>query len=219
LWLPRIAWFRIKKLVAARFAATLASVNCTEPEFWEQRYRANRMPWDLHGVPPALVRYLQDSNKRGTTLLPGCGSGYELKAFNDFGWDALAVDFSPAAVARAQEVLGTLSSRVRLADFFKDHLGGPFDLIYERTFLCSLPPDCWPDYAARVGELLKPGGRLVGIFAYGEESEPPPFPLTEVRAKSLFGLGFDLVEDLAIADEESLPLFAGMERWQVWCRK
>jgi hypothetical protein len=194
-------------------------VNCTEPEFWEQRYRANRMPWDLHGVPPALVRYLQRCNEKGTTLLPGCGSGYELKAFHEFGWDALAIDFSPAAVARARDVLGPLSSRVHLADFFKDDFGGSFDLIYERTFLCSLPPESWTDYAARMSELVKPGGRLAGIFVYGVEPEPPPFPLTEAGAKSLFDFEFDLVEDSAIAAEESLPLFAGKERWQVWRRR
>jgi SAM-dependent methyltransferase len=195
-------------------------MSCTEPEFWEQRYRANRMPWDQRGIPAALIEYLQrTSAKGGSALIPGCGSGYEVQAFQEFGWRSLAIDFSPAAIERARAVLGAQAGAVRLADFFTDELGGPFDLIYERTFLCSLPPERWPAYAQRMADLLRPGGRLVGIFAYGEESEPPPFPLTETIAAALFGSHFSLVEDRAIPSDQSLPLFAGKERWQTWQRK
>lgn len=48
------------------------------------------------------------------------------------------------------------------------------DGIYERTFLCSLPPECWPDYAARMARLLRPGGVLAGIFYYG--TDPDGYP-------------------------------------------
>ena len=193
-------------------------MDCTRPEYWDVRYRAHRIPWDLHGVPPALAGYLRRTAKPGAALLPGCGSAYEIKAFCDLGWTALAIDFSPAAVERARSFLGPLAATVRLADFFTDELGGPFDLIYERTFLCSLPPARWPDYSRRMAQLLKPGGLLAGIFAYGEEPEPPPFPITAPAARELFGGAFRLIEDEPIPDEDSLPLFAGMERWQVWLR-
>jgi hypothetical protein len=63
--------------------------------------------------------------------------------------------------------------------------------------------------------LLKPKGRLAGFFVYGNESEPPPFPLDETEAISLFS-GFELIEDRPIPPEQSLPLFADRERWQVW---
>jgi len=177
------------------------------------------MPWDLHGVPPALVEYLERPLPKGAALVPGCGSAYEIKAFHEFGWQALAVDFSPAAIARARSILGPQAAAVRLADFFSDDLGGPFDLVYERTFLCSFSPDRWSHYVRRMAELLKPDGRLVGIFAYGEESEPPPYPLDEQTAAALFGTLFQLVEDRAIPAENSLPLYAGKERWQIWMRK
>lgn len=194
-------------------------MECTEPEFWEQRYRANRMPWDQHGVPAALTEYLRRTRDPGRVLVPGCGSGYEVKAFHDFGWRPLAIDFSAAAIERARLVLGELAVSVQLADFFTDELGGPFDLVYERTFLCSLPLCRWRDYAQRMSVLLNPGGRLAGIFAYGEEAEPPPFPLTRGEADALFGSEFVLVEDSPVPAEQSLPLFAGKERWQVWLRK
>lgn len=190
-------------------------MDCTEPDFWEQRYLAGRIPWDQQGVPLALVEYLRSARAAGSVLLPGCGSGYEVKAFQEFGWRPLAIDFSPAALKRARQVLGVLAPSLQLADFFVDDFGSGFDLIYERTFLCSLPPDRWADYAARMAGLLRPGGVLAGIFYHGTDPDGPPFPLDPSRAKQLFAQ-FDLVTDRAIPPEQSLPLFSGYERWQEW---
>jgi hypothetical protein len=190
-------------------------MDSTKPDFWEQRYLSGRTPWDFQGVPPALVDFLRRSPGIGSVLLPGCGTGYEVKAFHESGWRPLAIDFSPAAVHRAREVLGLLAPAVKEADFFDDSLDGPFDLIYERTFLCSLPPERWAAYAERAVQLLRPGGALTGIFYYGVDPEGPPFPIREDEARVLFA-AFELVEDHAIPADRSLPLFAGYERWQTW---
>jgi hypothetical protein len=190
-------------------------MDSTKPDFWEQRYLSGRTPWDFQGVPPALADFLRRSPGIGSVLLPGCGTGYEVKAFHESGWRPLAIDFSPAAVHRAREVLGLLAPAVKEADFFGDSLDGPFDLIYERTFLCSLPPERWAAYAERAVQLLRPGGALTGIFYYGVDPEGPPFPIREDEARVLFA-AFELVEDHAIPADRSLPLFAGYERWQTW---
>lgn len=190
------------------------------PEFWEQRYRAGRLPWDAGGVPPALAAFLGRRGPAGRrVLIPGCGSGYEVNAFAAAGWSVCAIDFAPAAVERARRVLGAAGACVRQADFFTDDSGAEFDLIYERTFLCSLPPPRWADYARRVAALLRPGGALAGIFFHGQEPEPPPYPLTPAAAAALFGTALALVEDEAIPAADSLPLYAGGERWQVWRRR
>jgi hypothetical protein len=57
-----------------------------------------------------------------------------------------------------------LADRVRQADFFAPIAEAPFDLVYERAFLCALPRRLWPSWATRVAELVKPGGRLAGTF-------------------------------------------------------
>jgi SAM-dependent methyltransferase len=191
-------------------------MDCTQPGFWEERYLANRVPWDAGGVPDALREYLRGRPAGGRVLIPGCGSGHEVAAFAAAGWDVTAVDFSPAAVARARAVLGAGGDCVKQADFFAGDLGAGYDLIYERTFLCSLPPGRWPDYARRMAALLRPGGIIVGIFFYGNDPEPPPFPLTAAAAKALFSPVFALLEDRPIPADQSLPLYAGAERWQVW---
>ena len=194
-------------------------MDSTQPEFWDQRYRDDRLPWDTRGVPLALADYLRSAPAAGRVLIPGCGSGYEVRAFHEAGWDILAIDFAPSAVARAKELLGELGTRVRPADFFTDDIGIGYDVIYERTFLCSLPPSRWEDYVRRTAKLLRPGGALTGIFFYGEDPEPPPFSLTPATARMLLGGKFELTNDQPIPPAQSLPLYVSGERWQVWRRR
>ena len=190
----------------------------TEADFWDSRYRAGRTPWDFRGVPRALTEFLRTTGTRGRALIPGCGSGYEVRVFHENGWEVVAVDFSLVAVERAREVLGPLAEKVMLAVFFMHNFDKQrFDVIYERTFLCSLPPGRWPDYVRRMSQLLQPGGKLLGFFLYGYEDEPPPYPLTEAEAQALFEPGFVRMVDEPVTD--SLPLFAGRERWQVWAKR
>jgi len=184
------------------------------PEFWDVRYAADETPWDFHGVPAALKEFLKDS-QLGRVLIPGCGAAYEVRAFRGAGWKVTAIDFSPVAIERARSELGVLGNCVVQGDFFTHDFGSQrFDVIYERTFLCALPPDLWPAYVKRMTQLLRQGGKLVGIFLYGKEHDPPPYPLSPEKADHLFNEKFSLVKTLPVSD--SLPMFAGSERWQEW---
>ena len=174
------------------------------------------MPWDCHGVPDKLRTHLSRTPP-GRVLIPGCGSAYEVAAFHAAGWSVTAIDFSQAAVERARNLLGPLGEFVLSGDFFQHPLSASsFDVVYERTFLCALPPRLWPDYAGRMRQLIRPGGKLAGFFLYGEESEPPPYPLTTAQADELFAGDFILTRDEPMSD--SLPVFAGKEHWQEWTR-
>lgn len=190
----------------------------TQPDFWTIRYAAGKMPWDFGGVPAALKSFLARWSVPSRVLIPGCGSGYEVQTFQAAGHEVTAIDFSPAAVEQAKRVLGLLAERVILGDFFTHDFGQcHFDLIYERTFLCSMTPSRWPACVNRMAELLLPGGRLIGVFLYGQRtSSGPPFPLTDREAEQLFKQRFELVRSEALTD--SLPLFRDMERWQEWLK-
>lgn len=194
------------------------SSDSNQPNFWTVRYSVGKTPWDFGGVPLALKSFLERSSVPGRVLVPGCGSGYEVQAFHSAGYEVSAMDFSPAAVEQAKRVLGILAERVILGDFFTYDFGQRrFDLIYERTFLCSMAPSHWPEYVNRMGDLLLPGGRLIGVFLYGQRpSSGPPFPLTEPEAEQLFKKDFQLLRSEPITD--SLPLFRDMERWQEWLK-
>lgn len=189
----------------------------SSPAFWSARYETHETPWTLDRVPSALDTFLRRTASRGEVLIPGCGSDEKvIRAFDAAGFAVTAIDFSPVAIEHAKTA-SSLNARVIVADFFQHDFGDVrFDLIYERTFLCALHPSRRSEYAARVVDLLVPGGLLAGIFFYGEESDPPPYPLTDQQAESIFAPQFRLTRSGDVPD--SLPMFAGQERWQEWRR-
>ncbi|MBA3849211.1 MAG: hypothetical protein C0502_04350 [Opitutus sp.] len=188
------------------------------PQFWNERYVSGSLPWDFGGVPASLKEFLGRKRQAppGRLLVPGCGSGHEIKAFADAGYDVTAIDFAPAAVARAKQIAGeTLAGRIHEADFFNHPFAdGEFDLVYERTFLCAIPPEKRSAYRDRIARLLKPRGQFIGYFYYAktDPKDGPPYGLAWGEGDELFSRHFLLMKDDPVND--SLPVFAGRERWQ-----
>jgi SAM-dependent methyltransferase len=186
--------------------------------FWDTRYRHGVTPWDAGGVPPRLAVWLSAKTPGLKVLIPGCGTGYEVRVFAQHGDDVLAIDFSDSAVEAARRELGPLAHRVRQADFFKSDLAR-HDIVYERALLCALPRSIWPLWAARMAQLVRPGGELAGFFYFNDNDRGPPFGAAPDQIAILLHEAFDLAEDIAIAPEQSIPVFKGKERWQVWTRR
>ena len=187
------------------------------PDHWERLYLEGRTPWDAGGSPASLERYLADREPAGRALVPGCGSGYEAARLAAAGFDVLAVDFSPAAIGRARRLSARRGVIFREADFFTLPDRG-FDCIYERAFLCALPPALRSSWATACARYLRPGGVLIGLFFVDPEAtEGPPFGIGGDLLDALLEPGFAKQEDRASGG--SLPVFAGRERWQVWERR
>jgi hypothetical protein len=106
---------------------------------------------------------------------------------------------------------------VQEGDFFAFDPHQGFDLVYERAFLCALPRRLWPAYAERVAAVLRPGGMLAGFFFFGDGDRGPPFALHPGELEALLGARFERVDDREVTD--SVPVFAGRERWQAWTLK
>jgi hypothetical protein len=191
-------------------------VDCVRPDFWSQRYQSRRTPWQLDHVPEQLAAFINALPAGAEVLIPGSGGDWRtIRAFCKAGHRVTAIDFSPVAFQQAKMALGQFADTLILGDFFSYDFGSArFDVVYERTFLCSLPPRLWKNYVARMSELLRPKGRLAGFFLYGEETDPPPYPLTEAAAQELFADRFELIRTEPVAD--SLPIFREMEKWQEW---
>ena len=187
------------------------------PSFWDERFERGFTPWDRGGVPQALREFVAAQARPLRTLIPGCGAAYELAFLSDAGWDATAIDFSPAAVATAKAAVGNWGERVVQADFFAWQPARPLELIYERAFLCALPRAMWPRVAARWAELLAPGALLAGFFYFDDAAKGPPFGITPGQLDELLTAHFVCIEDAAVAD--SIAVFQGKERWKVWQRR
>jgi SAM-dependent methyltransferase len=189
----------------------------SRPDFWDTRFRGGGTPWDAAGVPPFLKKWIENRNPC-KVLIPGCGSGYEVRLFAEHGHDVLAIDFSAAAVEAARRQLGDLARLVAQQDFFEFE-APPFDLLYERAFLCALPRRLWPQWTRRVTELVRPGGELAGFFYFDDNEKGPPFGIAPHALEEMLGREFELKEQKAIPPGESIPVFQRKEVWQVWKRK
>ncbi len=188
-----------------------------EPEFWDLRYGANFAPWDAGKVPQQLRELVRAAQGSRRVLVPGCGSAWDVRCFAENGWEVLGIDFSPEALAAARSVLGAYGGRVVRADFFAPIAQAPFDVLYERAFLCALPRRMWGDWARRVAQLVRPGGTLAGFFFFDAGERGPPFPLhSQNELEALLTPAFERVVDEPVPD--SIPVFAAKERWQVWRR-
>jgi len=185
-------------------------------EFWSERFAQHYTPWDQGGVPQALAKFVAQAKRPYVTLIPGCGSAYEAAYLSEAGWDVTAIDFSPAAVDAARAKLGRWSERVLQADFFSFVPPRQLELIYERAFLCALPSHMRPAIAERWAELLPSGGLLAGFFYFDDAPKGPPFGITRDELDGLLAPYFERIADEAVSD--SIPVFAGKERWQVWRR-
>ena len=199
-------------------APTFPKLDPADATFWEVRYRERFTPWDAGGVPAQLREFVAGIPPPGRVLVPGCGSGHDVRHFAESGWDVDGIDFSPAALEAARPVLGPLAGRLRLADFFGPEVVGPYALVYERAFLCALPRHLWRDWGQRLAALVPRGGCVAGFFYIDDPaSRGPPFPLADAaELAALLEPAFTRVEDRDVTD--SIAVFAGKERWQVWRR-
>jgi len=186
------------------------------PDYWHNRYLKDQTPWDFGGVPADLRNFLKKNGRGAKVLIPGCGSGYEIQAFADAGYEVTAIDFAPFAVERARRMVKPeLAEQIILGDFFQyDFPQAGFDLIYERFFVAALPIAARHAYRDRVAMLLKYRGLLIGYYYYNPPApaEEPPHGFAWGAADELFSRYFLLVKDEPVKD--SLALYTGRERWQ-----
>uniref|UniRef100_Q479S7 Thiopurine S-methyltransferase n=1 Tax=Dechloromonas aromatica (strain RCB) TaxID=159087 RepID=Q479S7_DECAR len=187
------------------------------PDFWCKRFGEGVTPWDAGKVPMAFVDFVGAQTTPLNSLIPGCGSAWEAAHLAELGWPVTALDFSPLAIEKAREVLGDSPVKLVCADFFTFAPRQPLDLIYERAFLCALPRKLWADWGKQVAELLPSGARLAGFFFLCDQPKGPPFGILPAQLDELLRPNFELIEDQPVGD--SVPVFAGRERWQVWRRR
>lgn len=187
------------------------------PDFWCKRFGAGTTPWDAGKVPAAFADFIARQAAPCNTLIPGCGSAWEAGHLAEHAWPVTALDFSPVAVDAAREILGNAPVDLVCDDFFSFIPRRPYQLIYERAFLCALPRKLWADWGQRVAELLPSGGLLAGYFFLCEQPKGPPFGILPDQLDELLATNFERIEDAAVND--SIAVFLGKERWQVWRRR
>ena len=145
--------------------------------FWENKYKQNKIGWDLGEVSPPLKTYFdQLINKDLKILIPGGGYSYEAEYLFNRGFNnTYVVDISKTALDNIKNRVPEFpSSQLIHADFFD--LNDTFDLIIEQTFFCAINPNLRANYAVKMKDLLNEKGKLVGVlFDAKLNKDHPPF--------------------------------------------
>ena len=166
-----------------------------DAKYWDERYNQNNDPWSIGSISTPLKEYIdQLTDKTLSILIPGCGNAYEARYLLEQGFTNITlIDISPALVKAIQNELSAYNDkqlRIICDDFF--NLKDQFDLIIEQTFFCALDPASRENYIDKMHELLKPGGKLVGVLFNCSFEVSPPFAGNKKEYEELFSKRFDI---------------------------
>lgn len=192
-------------------------------EFWEACYETEMDNWDLGGPTPVFERIASEIPK-GRICVIGCGRGYDAVTFAKAGFEVTAIDFAQTAVlasrenARKQEVEMT----VLREDFFDlpDELHDQFDYVLEYTCFCAISPERRFEYDRVIWQLLKPKGKLLGLFFPLDKDVDeggPPWGVNISELHALFGLHWNLESEEM--PKESIEPRADREVMMIWKKK
>ncbi len=146
-------------------------------DYWDERYKNGSIGWDIGYVSTPLKEYfnqLRDRNMK--ILIPGAGNGYEASYLYNLGFsNVFYLDYLPEAIKSFKKINPYFpENRILKEDFFEHK--GIYDLIIELAFFTSIIPEKRGELAKKMRDLLKPGGKYVGLFFNHEfKLNHPPY--------------------------------------------
>lgn len=164
-------------------------------QYWDNLYQTQDTGWDIGYPSPALKEYIdQLTGKDQYILIPGCGNSYEAEYLLEKGFTRVTlIDISPLLTATLETKFKPYLGKqlnIITGNFFD--LAGQYDLILEQTFLSALHPSLRTSYANKIHELLKPGGKLVGVLFSRTFEDGPPFGGSQEEYINLFKEKFEI---------------------------
>ena len=186
---------------------------------WEAFYRADDTFWDHGEASPGLVNYLaaNPSLPPGQALVPGCGSGHDARALAKAGWAVTGLDIAPSSVPLAKRLATgeALDVDFHIGDFLGDEPHCRFDLVFEHTLFCAIPPARRGDYVQALRRWLKPGGLYLAVnYMITDDNGEPPFSTTTTELDERFGKTFELLRRWMPRSYESREGKELMNEWR-----
>lgn len=136
-------------------------------DYWTKRYEENNTGWNIGYPSTPIKEYIsQLANKDIQILIPGAGNAYEAEFLYENGFtNVYVLDISELPLTAFKKRLPSFPEDNLLHMNFFD-LEQTFDLIIEQTFFCSFEPttENRSNYAEKMNTLLKPKGKLVGLW-------------------------------------------------------
>jgi SAM-dependent methyltransferase len=165
----------------------------------ESYYRAGKPPWDTGVTPPELVALVEGPGALppGRVLELGCGTGTNAMYLARHGWNVVAVDLIDRAIQQAQAKMDAAGVTVRLLRGDATRLdeldaSGPYDLFFDLSCFCGIPPHRRDAYAAGLTHRAAAGAQLL-MFGYGPEAFDDAISGTTAEELQARFAGWDLL--------------------------
>jgi SAM-dependent methyltransferase len=166
------------------------------------------IPWDRGEPNPRLVEWTTGRSERGAgrrALVIGAGLGDDAEHVAALGYETVAFDIAPTAVAGARERFPGSRVSYLVADLLAPPADwrGAFDLVVESITVQALPERLHAEATARVASFVAPGGTLLvlsGAREAGERVDGPPWPLTRAELEAFAAGGLRAVRIEALRD-------------------
>jgi methyl halide transferase len=157
---------------------------------WEASYKSGFHPWQRREINPAFRAWFnKDASLEGlSVLVPGCGTSLEPVEFAKRGARVTCLEIAPTALEDQRRQFGeaALQGQMIVADVTVWSPPEHFDVIYEQTCLCAMPPKDRSAYEQFAFRALKSSGALYCLFMQTGGSGGPPFHCDIAQMKALF---------------------------------
>lgn len=141
--------------------------NVSIETYWTNRYKDENTGWDIGYPSEPLKAYIdQLEDKSIHILIPGAGNAYEAEYLYAQNFlNVFVMDISPIPLKNFMDRNPDFPKAQLIETDFFEHIG-EYDLILEQTFFCSFEPtkDNRIMYGVKMAELLKPNGKLAGLW-------------------------------------------------------
>jgi len=174
-------------------------LNVVMPRDWDSAYENDDTPWDKGYAAPPLLEFLDKQSVQGQVLVPGCGTGHDVRVLTQQGAAVTGLDIAPRALRKAAAFPSVGDEGYALGDFLEldKKYHGAFDWLVEHTCLCAIEPWQREVYVQSLKLALKPGGHFLAIFfreVSNYTSEGPPHPISSEQIRQLFAGDFEMLD-------------------------
>ncbi len=172
-----------------------------------------RPPWDSGLTPPELYEYM-DLHPPGRAIDLGCGTGTNVLALAQRGWQVTGVDFVPRAISLAKRKLknANIHADLQVGDVARlDGITGPFDLALDIGCFHGVADRA--AYLTQLTRVLAPSGQwlMYGFFRsalrQAQDTAPhlPPPGLAAPDLDLIHARGFSLLSRRDGFDKKGRP--------------
>ena len=169
------------------------------PRDWNRAYDEDDTPWDKGYASPPLGEFLEKHSIAGSVLIPGCGSGHDVRLVAKSDTRVVGMDIAPSALKKAKTFPQPSNVTYAQGDFLNPEQAhvAKYDWVVEHTCLCAIEPHERAAYVKALRSVLKPNGCYIAVF-FREVADPagggPPHPISEEETNALFSGAFELID-------------------------